>query len=114
MADKRLPKKTTDLLTSIYAWFWGHEHKCIIFGDHLGIKAHCIGHAAIPDSVPFGHPQFSDVPILRVDERRSPDGVNVHGFALLRFSGRRLDVSYIDEFGSEFFAERLDVGVAPS
>jgi hypothetical protein len=114
IADKRLPMKTTDLLTSIYAWFWGHEHKCIILWDHLGIKARCIGHAAVPDSVPFGDPQFSDVPILRVDERRSPDGVNVHGFALLRFSGRRLDVSYIDEFGSEFFAERLDVGVAPS
>jgi hypothetical protein len=44
-----------------------------------------------------------------VDERRSPDGVNVHGFALLRFAGSRLDVAYIDEFGSEFFRESLGV-----
>jgi hypothetical protein len=109
VADKRLPMKTVDLLAKICAWFWGHEHKCIIMGEHLGIKARCIGHAAIPGSVPYGDPQFPDVPIVRVDERRSPDGVNVHGFALLRFFGSRLDVSYIDEFGSEFFAERLDV-----
>jgi len=114
VSDKRLPKKTTDLLASIYAWFWGHEHKCIIMGDHLGIKARCIGHAAIPASVPYGNPQFADVPIVRVDERRSPDGVNVHGFALLRFAGMRLDVSYIDEFGSEFFVEELDAGAKSS
>jgi hypothetical protein len=77
-------------------------------GDHLGIKARCIGHGAVPATVPYGTPNFPDVPIVRVDERRSPDGVNVHGFALLRFAGAQLDVSYIDEFGSEFFAERFD------
>jgi hypothetical protein len=114
VSDKRLPKKIGDLLPNIYAWFWGHEHKCIILGDHLGIKARCIGHAAIPDSVPYGAPRFDDVQIVQVDERRSPDGVNVHGFALLKFAGSRLDVSYIDEFGVEFFAERLDAGGAPA
>jgi hypothetical protein len=114
VADKRLPKKMASLLATIYAWFWGHEHKCIILGDHLGIKARCIGHAAIPDSVPYGAPRFGDVPIVRVDERRSPDGVNVHGFALLKFAGSRLDVSYIDEFGTEFFTERLDLAGAPA
>ena len=114
VSDKRLPKKTADLLAKIYAWFWGHEHKCIIMDDHLGIKARCIGHAAIPDPVPYGKPNFPDVPILRVDERRSPDGVNVHGFALLKFAGSRLDDSYIDEFGTVFFAERLDTGGTPA
>jgi hypothetical protein len=108
VAGKRLPQKTADLLSKIYAWFWGHEHKCIIMGDHLGIKARCIGHGAVPATVPYGTPSFPDVPIVRVDERRSPDGVNVHGFALLRFAGAQLDVSYIDEFGSEFFSERFD------
>ena len=114
VSKKRLSKKTADLLTNIYAWFWGHEHKCIIMGDHLGIKARCIGHGSIPDSVPYGNARFGDVPIVRVDERRSPDGVNVHGFALLKFAGSRLDVSYIDEFGAEFFTERLDTVVAPA
>jgi hypothetical protein len=107
VSDKRLPQKMADLLTNIFAWFWGHEHRCIILGDHLGIKARCIGHGAIPDSVPYGTPRFADVPITKVDERRSPDGVNVHGFALLQFAGSQLDVSYIDEFGVEFFTESL-------
>jgi hypothetical protein len=114
VSKKPLSRKTADLLTNIYAWFWGHEHKCIIMGDHLGIKARCIGHGSIPDSVPFGNPRDGGVPIVKVDERRSPDGVNVHGFALLKFAGSRLQVSYIDEFGAEFFAERLNTGGAPA
>jgi 3',5'-cyclic AMP phosphodiesterase CpdA len=114
VSDRRMPRRTADVLANIFAWFWGHEHKCIIFGDHLGIKARCIGHGAIPSSVPYGAPRFVDVPITKVDERRSPDGVNVHGFALLKFAGSRLDVSYIDEFGVEFFTERLDAPAAPA
>src|SRR5262249_17941319 len=106
-------KKIGHLLANIYAWFWGHEHKCIILGDHLGIKARCIGHAAMPESVPY-RPRFEDVPIVQVDERRSPGGANVHGFPLLKFAGSRPDVYYIDEFGAEFFAERLDAGEAPA
>ena len=112
--DRTLSRKVADLLSKIYAWFWGHEHRCIVFGDHLGIKARCIGHGAIPSSVPYGDPKFPDIPILRVDERPSTDGTNIHGFALLRFAGKRLDVSYVDEFGAEFFAERLDKATALS
>src|SRR5258708_6205059 len=65
VSDKRMPRKTADVLANIFAWFWGHEHKCIIFGDHLGIKARCIGHGAIPSSVPYGAPPFADVPITK-------------------------------------------------
>lgn len=104
--DRTLFRKTSDLLPKVFAWFWGHEHKCIIFGDHLGIKARCIGHGAIPVRVPYDAPDGS-VPILKVDERLAPDGRAIHGFALLRFSGAGLEVSYIDEFGVEFFKERF-------
>jgi hypothetical protein len=107
--DRKLAKKVSDLLPRLFAWFWGHEHKCVIFGDHRGIKARCIGHGAIPASVPYGQPNSPEIPIVHVDEREGPDGVGIHGFALLRFSGSRLDVSYIDEFGSEFFTETLGV-----
>jgi hypothetical protein len=108
-SDRKLFQKTADLLPKVYAWFWGHEHKCIIFGDHLGIKARCIGHGAIPSAVPYGQPGSAQVPILNVDERVAPDGGGIHGFALLRFAGSRVEVSYIDEFGTEFFAETLGV-----
>jgi hypothetical protein len=58
--------------------------------------------------VPFTDPSHA-VPIERVDERSVPDsdGRGIHGFALLRFVSDRIEVSYIDEFGSEFFSELL-------
>ena len=51
--DRPLHRKVNPMLSRIHAWFWGHEHRCIIFGDHLGIKARCIGHDAIPVEVPW-------------------------------------------------------------
>ena len=102
--------KTKALLPRIDAWFWGHEHRCVIMEEHMGIKARCIGHGAIPTPVPFGPPIFPDVPVLKVDERAAPDtgGTCYHGFALLRFNGGVVNVSYIDEYGGEFFAERFE------
>lgn len=106
---RALHKKMGPLMSNVFAWFWGHEHKCVIFGDHLGIKARCIGHGAIPVGVPFGTPEFPDVPVIASDERPSPSSPNtgLHGFALLRFNGPKLDISYIDEFGKVFFTEQM-------
>jgi hypothetical protein len=105
-----LLSKTRALLPRVYAWFWGHEHRCVIIQDHMGIKPRCIGHGAIPSSVPYGPPIFPDVAVLKVDERAAPDaeGTCYHGFALLRFTASVVDVSYIDEYGNEFFAERFE------
>jgi Calcineurin-like phosphoesterase len=105
-----LLNKTEALLPQIYAWFWGHEHRCLIMGDHMGIKARCIGHGSIPSSVPYGEPLFPDVPVVKVDERAAPDadGTCYHGFALLRFRADTIDVSYIDEYGELFFEERFE------
>jgi 3',5'-cyclic AMP phosphodiesterase CpdA len=112
--DRRVTKgtllnKTEALLPQIYAWFWGHEHHCLIMGDHMGIKARCIGHGSIPSSVPYGEPLFPGVPVVKVDERAAPDadGTCYHGFALLRFRADTIDVSYIDEYGELFFEERF-------
>lgn len=104
-----LLEKSTPFLGDVYAWFWGHEHHCVVMGDHLGIKARCIGHGAMPTKVPFGPPLFPDVPIVAVDERNSlsPEGGGIHGFALLRFSGPKINVSYIDEFGGVFYSEQF-------
>jgi hypothetical protein len=105
--DRKLHEKVEPLLGNVFAWFWGHEHKAIVYGKHKGIHARCIGHGAIPESVPYGTPKFPDVPIHRVDERQGPDGENMHGFALLRFDESRLHVSYIDELGSTWFSEEF-------
>lgn len=98
--------KVSALLPRVFAWFWGHEHRCIIMGDHLGLKARCIGNGAIPANVPYGMPVFADVPVQKVDERPAPpDAGAYHGFALLQFAGDKVDVTYIDEYGGEFYAE---------
>lgn len=105
--DRKLHQKVEPLLSQVFAWFWGHEHKAIIYGEHKGIHARCIGHGAIPEQVPYGNPKFTNVPILKIDERQGPDGDDMHGFALLRFDGERLHVSYIDELGTTWFSEDL-------
>jgi hypothetical protein len=103
---RTLDEKVALLLPNAFAWCWGHEHKAIVFADHRGIKARCIGHGTIPTMVPYGTPQFSDMPIHWIDERPAPDGTEaLHGFALLRFHNSALDVSYVDEFGATWFEE---------
>jgi hypothetical protein len=105
--DRKLHRKTQPLLGQIFAWFWGHEHRTIVFGLHQGIRARCIGHGAIPENVPFGNAVFPNLPILQMDERLGPDGDNMHGFAVLRFDAGRLHVDYIDELGATWFSEDL-------
>jgi hypothetical protein len=109
VTKSRLLEATEALLPRIYAWFWGHEHRCVIMNDHLGIKGRCIGHGSIPSRVPYGERIFPEVPVAKVDERVAPDtdGTCYHGFALLRFSGGFVDVSYIDEDGGVFYEERF-------
>jgi Calcineurin-like phosphoesterase len=106
--NRQLHEKIEPFLPRVHACFWGHEHKAIVFGKHQGINARCIGHGALPIPVPYGRPQFRNVPIERIDERVAPGAHhNIHGFALLRFNGAELHVSYIDEFGTTWFEEHL-------
>jgi Calcineurin-like phosphoesterase len=37
----------------VFAWYWGHEHRCAIFEDKdptFGLYARCIGHSGMPQS----------------------------------------------------------------
>jgi hypothetical protein len=110
VSKSRLLEAATLLLPRVYAWFWGHEHRCVVMGDHMGIKARCIGHGGIPSTVPYGAPIFPEVPVVKVDERAAPDteGTCYHGFALLQFGSGSVDVSYIDEYGGKFYEERFE------
>src|SRR5262245_48912622 len=53
----------------ITAWYWGHEHECIIYDKHakFGFLARCIGHGGIPE------PRKSEV--LEAPTDRSLKGV---------------------------------------
>jgi len=35
----------------IYAWYWGHEHRCVIYEPHSkwGLLGRCIGHSGFPE-----------------------------------------------------------------
>jgi hypothetical protein len=107
-----LVKKLAPFLAAgkIYAWFWGHEHKCIVhdsspkFGNVLG---RCIGHGALPSFVPpheFANP---GIPVRFVNRRSLDGGEGMHGFALATFNGPNLSVKYIDQDGISPFAEDL-------
>lgn len=38
------------LADKIFAWYWGHEHRCLLYDRHpkYGFYGRCIGHAAFP------------------------------------------------------------------
>jgi calcineurin-like phosphoesterase family protein len=38
----------------IFAWYWGHEHECVIYDQHPGWQMYgrCIGHAGMPEFRP--------------------------------------------------------------
>ena len=42
------------LADKIYAWYWGHEHRCLLYDPHpkYGFRGRCVGHAAFPESRP--------------------------------------------------------------
>ena len=48
----RLQEKLAALLTSrkIFAWYWGHEHRCVIYDRHAqwGLWGRCVGHSGFP------------------------------------------------------------------
>jgi hypothetical protein len=94
----------------VHAWFWGHEHKNVLFRKYKGVAARCIGHGAVP-YLPPGRdlsPTLPELGVKFVNRRRRTGGIQcVNGFALLRFQGPDLDVDYIDEDGVVAFTESL-------
>jgi hypothetical protein len=100
----------------IYAWYWGHEHHCIIYDKHplWGVHGRCIGHS--------GYPYFRDKRVLGGQPPATPlwrnlagknlvpgakilDGANdfisdhgedygPNGYVTLEFSGPRLVETY--------------------
>jgi len=49
----KLVRQLKDILDSgrIHAWFWGHEHRCVIYDPHpdWGFKGRCVGHGGFPE-----------------------------------------------------------------
>ena len=66
---EKLQAKLSALLTGkqIYAWYWGHEHRCALFDQHptWGFLGRCIGHS--------GYPAFRDK-FHETQTFKNPDG----------------------------------------
>lgn len=48
----RITEKLGSILTDqkIFAWYWGHEHRCILYDKHpvYGLYGRCVGHSGYP------------------------------------------------------------------
>ncbi len=61
----------------VFAWFWGHEHRCTIFEERdktFGLLARCIGHGGMPQNRRKTRhlPMAEEVPYSRAEWVRSP------------------------------------------
>jgi hypothetical protein len=101
-----LPTELAPVLDNqrVTAWLWGHEHRCMGFGQAGGVKfPRCIGHGGVP--VPMTHlPGEAIEPPGLWQETDFSEYRGEHwgrmGFAVLDFTGERIDVRYRDEKGS--------------
>lgn len=104
----------------IFAWYWGHEHHCVLYDAHpgWGLLGRCVGHGGFPyfrESLPGGG--GSKPVFVRLDTRNGvPGGVVLdgpnpfvkdhenrygpHGFATLEFDGPHLNEVVRDATGS--------------
>jgi predicted phosphodiesterase len=96
---------------AIFAWFFGHEHRCTIYDDSKTFfKARLIGNGAIPH-----HPQeevapdrdetnTGCTPFVAVNKGTVGDGpLAISTFAMLSFNGPNCTADYINEDGTAFY-----------
>jgi hypothetical protein len=114
----------------VYAWFFGHEHRLILYAPHSkwGVSARCIGHGGFPEFratapgcggnstkfVPLGATpdvpasELLDGPNPFVDDSPSdPAKYNPHGYVTLRFAGAEIWETYLDPTGKPYREPRV-------
>jgi hypothetical protein len=94
----------------VTAWFWGHEHRFVVYGPHQGVQcARCIGHGGVPVYVDKAF-TGDDPPVLfemRDGFKKGFEHWAMFGYALLDLDGAQAEASYFDENGKEQFREQL-------
>lgn len=104
----------------IYAWYWGHEHRCVVHDPHplWGLRGRCVGHSAFPYfrdefEKPLEAPGWQSVagknlvpgarvldgPNQYVETKGSKYGPN--GYVVLEFDDRDLRERYMNPDGTE-------------
>lgn len=92
-------------------WFWGHEHRCVFYREHAGVKhARLIGHGGVPVYMnhgvddPYPTPAFYQ---YREYKQTWLEKWALFGFAVVDLDGKAARVRYIDEFGTQHAEEVL-------
>jgi hypothetical protein len=98
------------LKTPIDAWFWGHEHRCVVYEPDARVRqARLVGHGGVPvyhdaavkPGIRWREDQFFKGGFLGREKWA------LFGFAVLDFNGPTVDVTYFDEWGRDRFRETL-------
>lgn len=112
----------------VFAWYWGHEHRCVVFDRHpvWGIHGRCIGHSGFP----YFRNKFTGTPPLKapgwvmckgrnlVPGCRVLDGPNKYigedadkygpnGYAALEFNDAELVEVIFDADGTDLYRQKL-------
>jgi hypothetical protein len=93
---------------TIFAWFFGHEHRCTIYDDSFNdFKARLIGNGCIPHTPQVPPDIAPPVPYISINQAARPDGSGyaISGFVLLTLTGANMKVEYINEDGTLFATE---------
>jgi hypothetical protein len=81
----------------IYAWYWGHEHHCILYDPHslYGLRGRCVGHG--------GFPYFRDKTVLGAQVPSTPTWKKLESRNLVP-SARILDGGnpYIEDHSEDY------------
>jgi len=93
-----LYSQVAPMLPSVTAWFWGHEHDLVIYGNHYGVPGRCVGHGALPvglDERP-ARPAFPEVPRENVRLGSGSAFFN-RGYAIIDLNGPSALASYYED-----------------
>jgi predicted phosphodiesterase len=96
---------------AIFAWFFGHEHRCTIYDDtKTRFKARLIGNGSIPHppqeeiAPEKDNTQTACTPFVAVNKATVDNGpVAISTFVMLSFDKDKCSVEYINEDGSAFY-----------
>lgn len=91
------------------AWFWGHEHRCIQYGEtnQLGHRvgfSSCVGHGGVPEHMAMKEGDPDPPPPWEYEYLkpfREAEPWETFGFAVVDIDDREMSVRYIDEDGTE-------------
>jgi hypothetical protein len=95
----------------VKAWFWGHEHRFLLYGNNAGVEyGRLLGNGGVPVYMLHGDDGKYPAPAIFEDRRYIPKTLGLErwayfGFAVLDFTGKRVDVAYFDETGAQSYSK---------